>query len=233
MKKFLKDWKKWEIIFLITCWVVVLTCFFISKEKDVLSLITSLTGITSVFIIAKGLFFAPYLDIIYNILYSVMSIIMCYYGEAIIYIFVMMPISIFSIITWFKNKKEDSSVVKVNKVSKKEWLLLSVATVLLTIGFYFLLKALNTRELIVSTISLISSVMGAYLLLRRSSYYAIVFIFNDIILIILWALSIGSFGLSYLPSILSFTVFLFNDTYGFIRWKKEEYKKTKEKMQKP
>lgn len=227
MKRFLKDWKKWEIIFLITCWFVVLTCFFISKEKDILSLTTSLIGITSVFIMAKGLFFAPYLDIIYNILYITMSFIMCYYGEAIIYIFIMIPLSIFSIVSWLKNKKEDSSVVKVNNVSGKEWLLLCVATIPLTIGFYFLLKVLNTRELIVSTISLISSVIGAYLLLRRSSYYAIAFIFNDVILIILWALSISSFGLAYLPSVLSFVVFLFNDFYGFIRWKSEEKKSKK------
>lgn len=225
MDKFLKDWKKWEIIFLITCWFVVLTCFFASDKKNVLSLITSLIGITSVFVLAKGLFFAPYLDISYNILYSIMSIIMCYYGEAIIYIFIMMPISIFSIIAWFKNKKGDSSVVKTNKISGKEWLLLFIITIFLTIGFYFLLKLLHTRELIVSTISLISSVIGAYLILRRSSYYAIVFIFNDIILIVLWALSIGSFGLSYLPSIFSFVIFLFNDFYGFVRWKKEEKKK--------
>ena len=222
MKKLFKDWKIWEFVFLATCWVVILSIFFLSKEKSVLSLITSLLGTTSVFIWAKGLFFAPFLDIAYNVLYATISIITCYYGEAIIYIFIMMPISICSIVSWIKNKKEDSLLVKVNNVNRKEWLYLILSAVVLTFGFYFLLKALNTSQLIVSTISLISSVIGAYLLLRRSSYYAIAFIFNDIILIVLWALSIGSFGLAYLPNVLSFTIFLFNDTYGFIRWKKEE-----------
>ena len=95
---------------------------------------------------------------------------------------------------------------------------------MLTIGFYFLLKALNTSQLIVSTISLITSVVASYLMLRRCSYYAIGFMLNDIILIILWSMAIVESGWSYLPTVLSFCVFFINDLYGFIHWKIQEKK---------
>ena len=232
MKKLSKNWALWEIIFLLTSILTISICFFISPEKSVLSFISSICGITTVFFLAKGLFFAPITDIIYNCLYAAVSIVSLYYGEAIIYIFVMMPISISSLITWFKNKNKDESTVKVNKIKGKEWGFLSIACVAITIGFYFLLKVLNTSQLFVSTISIITSVIGAYLLLRRSSYYAIAFILNDIILIVLWGLTTLTNGLMYLPTTLSFIVFLINDTYGFIRWKKEEKKLIKEQENK-
>ena len=217
-----KTWKKWEIIYLISCLVVITICFIFSPDKSILSFITSLFGVTTVFLLAKGFVFAPITDFIYNILYSAVSIVMCYYGEALIYIFIMMPITISALVSWIKNKNSDDNTVKVNVISKKEWLYLVFATIGATIGFYFLLKVLNTRELIISTISLISSMLGGYLIFRRSAYYAIPFIINDVILIILWGLSIFEFGLMYLPNVLSFFVFLFNDSYGFVRWKKSE-----------
>lgn len=224
MKKLSKNWALWEVVFLLTSIVAVSICFFISPERSVLSFISSICGITTVFFLAKGLFFAPITDIIYNCLYAAVSIVSFYYGEAIIYIVIMMPISISSLITWLKNKNKDEATVKVNKIKPKEWLFLAIACVAITIGFYFLLKVLNTSQLIVSTISIITSVIGAYLLLRRSSYYAIAFILNDVILIVLWGLTTLTSGLMYLPTTLSFIVFLVNDTYGFIRWKKEEKK---------
>ena len=104
---------------------------------------------------------------------------------------------------------------------------LTIATIFATIAFYFLLKALNTNQLIVSTISLISSIVASYLLFRRCSYYALAFILNDIILIILWSLVVINSGIGYLPTVISFCVFLVNDIYGFIHWKLEEKKQNK------
>ena len=89
-----------------------------------------------------------------------------------------------------------------------------------------MLKALHTNELVVSTISLVTSVVASYLLIRRSSYYAIGFILNDIVLIVLWGIA-SSKDISLLPQAICFAAFLLNDAYGFVRWKMEERKQTK------
>ena len=93
---------------------------------------------------------------------------------------------------------------------------------MLTVGFYFILWALNTAELIVSTISLVTSAVATYLLLRRSSYYALGFMLNDIILIALWTVAVVVSGIELLPMVISFGVFLANDIYGLVRWKQQE-----------
>ena len=72
--------------------------------------------------------------------------------------------------------------------------------------------------------SLITSAMAAYLMFRRCSYYALGYIANDIILIIMWSIVVVNGGISYLPIVINFCVFFINDIYGLIRWKLEEKK---------
>lgn len=230
MKKFFKNWNLFEICFLFSSLLVITLCFVFGADKNVFSFIVSLVGVVSVLTVAKGLVIAPFINIGYNILYAIISIFQGYYGEAIIYICLMIPISVFSIIEWLKNKNKDNSdVVEVNKIKGKEYLYLAFATVFATFGFYFLLKVLNTNELIISTISLITSMIASYLMLRRCSYYAWGFILNDIILIVLWSLVVVNSSIGYLPTVISFCVFLINDIYGFIHWKMEEKKQQKQK----
>lgn len=227
MKKFFKNWNLFEICFLLCSLIALTLCFIFGIDKNVLSFISSLVGVVSVITVAKGLVVAPFINIVYNILYAIISVIQGYYGETIIYVFLMIPICVLSIISWLKNKnKENVDVVDINKIKGKEYLYLAGATLVATVGFYFLLKALNTNELIISTLSLISSIVASYLMLRRCSYYAIGFIVNDIILIVLWSMVVVSSGIGYLPTVISFGVFLINDIYGFIHWKMEEKKQS-------
>ena len=223
MKNFFKDWNLFEKIFLVSSILIITICFLLTNDKSILTLLTSIFGILTVLCGAKGLILAPIINIIYNVIYTTISISQHYYGEAIIYIFLMMPINIITIVSWLKNKsKENKNIVKINKIKTKEYICLFITTILLTIGFYFLLKVLNTNELIISTISLVTSIIASYLMLRRSSNYAIAYILNDIILITLWSISVKNNGAKYLPIVITFIVFFINDIYGFTSWKKRE-----------
>jgi len=230
MKKFFKNWTIFEICFLFCSLLAITLCFIFGTDKNIFSFIVSLVGVISVLTVAKGLVIAPFINIVYNILYAIISIVQGYYGEAIIYICLMIPICLISIISWLKNKnQENTDVVNVNKIKGKEYLYLSLISLVSTIGFYFLLKVLNTSELVVSTISLMTSVIASYLMLRRCSYYALGFVVDDIISIVLWSLAIINSGIGYLPTVISFCVFFINDVYGFIHWKLEEKKQSQHK----
>lgn len=229
MKKIFKNWNWFEIIFLIASYVALSLCFALGKERNTFSFIVSIVGVSSVMLVAKGLTIAPIVSIVYNILYATLSITQKYYGETIIYVAIMIPLSIISLVSWAKNKNSGrEEQVQVNKISKKEYLILSLVVVVVTVGFYFLLKALHTNELIVSTISLVAPVISAYLMLRRSSNYAICFIISNAVLIVLWGLSIKTAGVGFLPTICSFVIFTVLDVYGLIHWKQEEKRQNKE-----
>ena len=94
-----------------------------------------------------------------------------------------------------------------------------IFTFLVTLAFYFILKALNTANLIPSTISVATSFLAAYLTLKRSPYYAVGYAANDMVLIVLWLLA-AMHDASYFSVVVCFVVFLINDIYGFISWRK-------------
>ena len=86
-------------------------------------------------------------------------------------------------------------------------------------AFYFILDAFNTANIIPSTLSVTTSFLAVYLTWRRSPYFALAYAANDIVLIILWILATRR-DLSYLSVTVCFTVFLVNDLYGFISWRR-------------
>lgn len=101
-----------------------------------------------------------------------------------------------------------------------------VLSIIVTSIFYFILKTLETENLIISTLSITTSFVAGYLTYLRSPYYALGYAANDIVLIVLWILATID-DISYFPMILCFIMFLLNDLYGFHNWKKMLEKQTK------
>jgi nicotinamide mononucleotide transporter PnuC len=136
------------------------------------------------------------------------------------------PMAISAIVSWVKHPYKDSAEVQVGKLSKRTWLFLSLAAAIVTVAFYFILQALGTANLLVSTLSVTTSFFAASLTFLRSPYYALGYSANDVVLIVLWVCSAVS-DLSYLPMVLCFVMFLLNDLYGFFNWKRMEKRQAK------
>ena len=102
-------------------------------------------------------------------------------------------------------------------MTKKKFAAALAITFVVTVAFYFILKAINTSELIVSTVSIATSCLASVLSFLRSPYYALAYTANDIVLIILWVIAATS-SISYLPMVVCFVAFLANDIYGYINW---------------
>lgn len=201
--------------------IVVTITHFLSPNKSILNLIASLIGVTSLILIARGYPLGMLVCVIFGCLYGITSVQSGYYGELITYAGMSAPVSLFSFIVWLKNPYGNTAEVKISKLNGKKWGLLILLTVLVTVAFYFILKALNTSNLIVSTISVATSFFAVSLTVLRSPYYAIAYALNDIVLIVLWTIQ-SITDTSYLTIVACFVVFLLNDLYGFISWKKRE-----------
>jgi nicotinamide mononucleotide transporter PnuC len=131
-----------------------------------------------------------------------------------------MPMAVFALISWVRNPyKGNKSEVKVNSIGKAEQILMCIATIPVTIAFYFILKCFGTSNLLPSTFSVTTSFIAAYLTFRRSPYYALAYAVNDIVLIVLWSLA-SIADIRYISVLVCFVAFLFNDIYGFISWQR-------------
>lgn len=185
-------------------------------------MVASLLGVTSLIFCAKGNPLGQVLMIVFGLIYGAISYSFRYYGEMITYLGMTVPMAIYALICWLKNPyRGKKSQVTVNRIFQKEWWFLFVLTLLVTVGFYLVLKAFHTANLGWSTLSVATSFSACYLTARRSPYYALLYTANDIVLIVLWGLA--SFqNLSYLSVVVCFVVFLVNDLYGFFNWRKME-----------
>ncbi len=227
MKRILNYFTKFEIGLWLSSVVVIIATFFIFKDKDYLTLCASIIGATFLILNAKGNPLGQFLTIIFSILYGFISFKFSYYGEMITYLFMSMPMAIFALISWLKNPyKGNKSQVTVNRISKKEVVFMMLLTLVVTVIFYYILKYFNTANLLPSTFSVTTSFIAVYLTFRRSPYFALAYAMNDLVLIILWSLASVT-DISYLSVVICFIVFLVNDMYGFISWKRME-KKQKE-----
>lgn len=212
-----KQLNKFELILWLSSVTTIIVAFLIPKDKDVLTLIASVIGVTALIFIAKGKPIGQFLCIIFALFYGVVSTIFKYYGEMITYLFMSAPASLISFIIWLKNPCSKSDSVKVEKLTAKKIVLIVFTAISLTIAFYFILKAFDTPNLIFSTISVTTSVSASMLTIFRSPYFALCYAANDVILIVLWSLA-SAVSLSYIPMIICFVVFLINDSYSFISW---------------
>lgn len=199
--------------------IIVFFCLF--DRTNYLSLCASLIGITSLIFIAKGNPIGQGLTIIFSVLYGAISYTFAYYGEMITYLGMTAPMALLALISWLKNPyKGNKAQVKVNgRISKKEIIFLTCLTATITTAFYFILSALNTANIIPSTISVATSFLAVYLTFRRNPFYAVAYALNDIVLIILWIMASAS-DISYLSVTICFVTFFVNDIYGFVSWRK-------------
>ncbi len=198
--------------------VVVVSCLF-SGEEGFLSGIASAIGVTALIFLARGRVFGQMLVVVFSVFYGIISFYFKYYGEMITYLGMTAPIALFSIFTWLKNPYKNSGEVRVASLKRGQVIIGVLGAVLVTTAFYFVLGALGNANLIWSTLSVATSFVAAYLSLCRSPYYAVGYAINDIVLIILWVMA-ATTDISCLPMVFCFVMFLLNDVYGFISWRR-------------
>lgn len=211
-----KEWILW-----MGSLTIVILSNLLSTDIDVLTLVSACVGITSLIFAAKGNVWAQILMVIFSILYGLISWQFRYWGEMITYIGMTMPMAVWSTITWIKNPSESGQEVAIQKLTRKHVEGIAAAGVIVTAVFYMILKALDTPNILFSTISITTSFLAASLTMLRSSYYALGYASNDIILIVMWVLA-SIENPAYIPVVVNFIIFFFNDMYGFVSWKRRE-----------
>ena len=218
IKLSLKSFSKFEISLWCLSVLAVTLSFILTDEKNWLTLISSLVGVSALIFVAKGLVFGQFLCLIFAVDYGIVSIKLRYYSEVITYLGMSAPAALFSLISWLKHPYKNSEVVSVSGITKRKLLLSFLLTLTVTLAFYFILKAIDTSELIVSTVSIATSCLASVFSFLRSPYYALAYALNDVVLIILWAIAAIA-NIAYLPMVVCFVAFLANDLYGFFNWK--------------
>lgn len=190
-----------------------------------LIIVNSVLGILTVFTQAKGKVITQFIGIAWFVFYIVMAVQQSYYGEAILYGTIMIPMYIYGVIHWLSHRDKKGNFVIVRKnLPAKEWLFMFLGLSILSVGIYFLLSSLNTAQLWLSTIAFCTMLPCVYLLIRRCKWNQLFFLINDIVLFFLWQILVLKGNLTFLPIMCYQVCQIIYDAYGFIEWIKLEKK---------
>lgn len=216
----MKYFSKTEIGLWSVSTLIILCAFFVFDRVNYLTLSASLIGVTSLIFNAKGNPIGQVLMVVFSIIYGVISYSYCYYGEMITYLGMTAPMAVIALIAWLRHPYNGNhSEVKVHHIKCREVWVMVILTVAVTVIFWFILRALATANLMLSTLSVTTSFLAVYLTFLRSEYFALAYAANDIVLIALWILATIE-EISYFSVVICFIIFLANDIYGFCNWRR-------------
>ncbi|MCL1799032.1 MAG: nicotinamide riboside transporter PnuC [Eggerthellaceae bacterium] len=219
-RDFLKGWNGFEKGYLLALLVLPAVFTLVFGGTLIGCLSTTLYLFWCLFL-AKGKHYANVIGIFAVLLYSYVSFTVRYYGEVVISLAVLLPLIVFGLVSWLRNSRYDEdrgNVVVVAGMDRKEVGLAAASQVVMGVGYYFVLKAFGTTFLSVSTLSIMASVLATFMLARRNRYAFHVYIFNDVVLVILWGYMVLAGDAGYAQILLMPAMLLVNDVYATINW---------------
>ncbi len=218
------EWGLW-----LSSLVGVLICTLLSPEFHVLSLFASLVGVTSLIFIAKGSWQGQILMVIFATLYGIVSFEQRYFGEMITYLGMSLPMAVVALVSWLRHPYRETAEVQVAALRPLHMAVLVPLSGIVSVGLYFLLGALGTQNLMISTLSVTTSFFAASLTFLRTPYFALAYASNDVVLIVMWLL-VAIREPAYFSMVICFAVFLVNDLYSFYSWMKMRRRQRAQKL---
>ncbi|MBY6050217.1 nicotinamide riboside transporter PnuC [Cytobacillus firmus] len=227
-----KNWTRFEIIWLITFTLVNIYLFF-AWSDSLLGLISSISGMVCVVLVAKGKIANYYFGIIQTLTYAYIAYGYGLYGEAMLNALFYFPVQFIGIYLWRKHKTNrdvKGEDVKVRSLTKKGWLYTVVSIVVLTIGYGFFLRYLEGNFVWTDSATNVLSITAQILMLKRFAEQWLLWISVNVLSIILWAGALITQGGNDFSMLVMWTAFLVNSIYGYINWRILYVKQNKEEV---
>lgn len=218
VKSFFSDWTIFETCWLILSSVMIVTLSLIWGDS-ILAIFSSLSGVISVVLCAKG----KIENYAFGMFQAITYAIICYqsqvYGE-VMYNVLMVPMIIIGVISWKKNMEVDNTEVRARNLTATGWIILVVASAAATAGYSFVLQMLGGNFAIVDATSTTLSVIATILMLTRYSEQWVVWIVVNIASVILWVMALIDQEPGAITLVVMWSAYLLNSIYGYINWRK-------------
>lgn len=224
INNFLKDWTMFERVWLASFTVVVFILYF-AWSDSVIGLISSLAGMLSVVLVAKGKISNYFFGIISVSLYGYISYGYGLYGEVALNWGFYLTANIVGYFMWLKNAKEKSESqqgedITAKRLTKKGWAIVTglfIAGTLLTIN---ILNNFNAQQVPIDSVILVLSIIAQILMLYRYAEQWILWIIINVLTITLWLITLIQTGGNDWTMVVMWSAYLINSIYGYIVWLK-------------
>lgn len=222
LKSYFENWNWWDWSWTIVASVVGTWLGVRWGEggmQTALSVITMLTGLWCVILVAKGRIFNYYIGIINILGYSYISYQYQLYGETMLNMLYYLPMSFVGLYIWSKHK--DPSVkdaVKVKYLTLAQREAYGALTVIAFLLYGIMLKKMGDPLPFYDSASTVLSVVAMFAMAWRYWEQWMLWIIVDVVSVYMWYLTIDANGARDISMLVMWSAFLINAIYGYISW---------------
>ena len=218
IKRELKNWKVWEMIWLFVATIVIMGVSIYWKDS-IISILAALTGIWCVILTGKGKLSSFWFGTINTVLYAIIAWKACYWGEVMLNLIYYVPMNFVGIYMWSKNMDKETNEVIKKRLSFKNSIIAYMLVIAGTIGYGVVLKILNGTLPFVDSMSTVFSIFAQFLCVKRYMEQWILWIVVDVVTVIMWIYAfINNTG--DMATVLMWSIYLINAIFMFIKWRK-------------
>ncbi|MEK3887983.1 nicotinamide riboside transporter PnuC [Bacillus sp. FSL K6-3431] len=213
-------WTLFEKIWLTTFTVITIYLFFALKDS-LLGLVSSLTGMLCVVLVAKGKITNYYFGIVNTLTYGYLAYTYGLFGDAMLNLLFYFPTQFIGIYVWRKHRAtgitqgEDVAIARIQK--KFQLIMLTIA--LWAIYATFLVN-IGGKSIGLDSATTVLSVIAQILMIRRYVEQWLVWILVNIFSIAMWIIELIRQDGNDWAIALMWTAFLINSIYGYVNWRK-------------
>lgn len=226
--KIMKDWTVFERIWLLTFTLINIYLFF-AWDDTILGLITSISGMLCVVLVAKGKVSNYYFGIIQTGTYAYIAYGYGLYGEVMLNALFYFPLQFVGIYLWKRHttdRKIKGEDIQINVLTKRGWIGTIVSFLAIFILYALFLKQLGGNVVWIDSATTTLSVIAQILMLKRYTQQWLFWIAVNVLSIVLWLKALIVQGGNDVSMLVMWSAFLINSVYGYYNWSKV-YKKQK------
>lgn len=220
--KIFKGWTKFE-----KSWIVVFTLInlylYFAWDDTLLALVSSLSGMMCVVLVAKGRINNYYFGTVQVVTYAYIAWTYKLYGEVMLNSLFYLPSQFIGLYMWRKNSLADSvkgEDIVVKTLTLKQWLSTITGIVLAIWVYAIFLQKLGGRTVGLDSATNVLSIVGQILMLYRFAEQWLMWIAVNVLSIILWFTALSLTGGNDYTILIMWVAFLFNSVYGYYNWRK-------------
>lgn len=219
-----REWTTFEKSWLFVFTAINIYLFF-AWDDSLLGLISSITGMLCVVLVAKGKIANYYFGIIQTGTYAYISYTYGLYGETMLNALFYFPVQFIGIYLWKKNQlQKDEKVsgedISVQRLSQSNWLKLIAIIAVSIVAFGFFLQYLGGISVWIDSATNVLSITAQILMLKRFAEQWLLWISVNVLSIVLWISALVSTGGNDISLLVMWTAFLVNSIYGYLNWVK-------------
>lgn len=227
---FFNDWTLFQKLWLLTTILIVLFVSFLSGDSW-LGLISSISGVFAVVLMAKGKILAFPLSIFWCGSYAFLAYNYGLYVEAALNAFFFLPAAFISWFLWSRHKKSKEKSISgediyANRLTKNQWIILIISFTLTAFLYLFIIKITEFQIVQIGSVAVVVTIFSEILEMLRFAEQWILKILGDTLNIVLWIIALLSSGGGAWGTVIMWCAILINSIFGLKNWLKFSSKKT-------